>query len=118
MRALTTIWIAVLSWTLSVVWLISQLSHDAIFGKIVQSAQRFLFQETAKINLKRRRAYFHGENLSLTPKQFIVLQILVERMGEVVTKEELCEAAWETDHDVYADDALKYHVREIRRKLG
>ena len=29
MRALTTIWIAVLSWTLSVVWLISQLSHDA-----------------------------------------------------------------------------------------
>ena len=46
-----------------------------------------------KINLKRRRAYFHGENLSLTPKQFIVLQILVERMGEVVTKEELCEAA-------------------------
>ena len=39
-------------------------------------------------------------------------------MGEVVTKEELCEAAWETDHDVYADDALKYHVREIRRKLG
>ena len=47
LRALTTIWIAVLSWTLSVVWLISQLSHDAIFGKIVQSAQRFLFQETA-----------------------------------------------------------------------
>ena len=68
--------------------------------------------------MKRGRAYFHGENLSLTPKQFIVLQILVERMGEVVTKEELCEAAWETDHDVYADDALKYHVREIRRKLG
>lgn len=66
-----------------------------------------------KINLKRRRAYFHGENLRLTPKQFIVLQILVERMGEVVTKEELCEAAWETDHDVYADDALKYHVREL-----
>lgn len=32
-----------------------------------------------KINLKRRRAYFHGENLRLTPKQFIVLQILVER---------------------------------------
>ena len=60
----------------------------------------------------------NGENLRLTPKQFDILQLLVDRVGEIVTKEELFEIAWKANYDVYADDTLKYHIREIRKKLG
>lgn len=71
-----------------------------------------------KINLGIRKAFLNGENLHLTPKQFDVLQLLVDRIGEIVTKEELFESAWKAEYDICADDALKYHIREIRRKLG
>ena len=71
-----------------------------------------------KINCGTRKAFLNGENLHLTPKQFDILQLLVDRIGEVVTKEELLEIAWKGNYDIYADDAIKYHIRELRKKLG
>lgn len=71
-----------------------------------------------KINLGTRKAFLNGENLHLTSKQFNVLQLLVDRIGEIVTKEELFESVWKADYNVYADEAIKYHIKEIRRKLG
>lgn len=65
-----------------------------------------------------RKAFLNGEDIHLTPKQFDVLQLLVDRIGEIVTKEELFEIAWKAEYDICADEALKYHIREIRRKLG
>ena len=70
-----------------------------------------------KINLNTRKAYLNGVDLHLTPKQFSLLNILVENMGSVVTKEELYQTAWETNYDVNADEVLKYHIRQIRKKL-
>ena len=71
-----------------------------------------------KINLNLRKAFLNRENLRLTPKQFDILQLLVDRIGEVVPKEELFEIAWKGNYDIYADDAIKYHIRELRKKLG
>lgn len=70
-----------------------------------------------KINLGTRKAFLNGENLHLTPKQFDVFQLLVEHFGEIVTKEELFESVWKTDFDIYADAALKYQIKELRKKL-
>ena len=71
-----------------------------------------------KLNLGIRKAFLNGENLRLTPKQFDILQLLVDHIGEIVTKEEFFESAWKAEYDICADEALKYHIREIRRKLG
>ena len=70
-----------------------------------------------KININLRKAYLGGEDLHLTPKQFSLLNALVENMGRIVTKEELYQIAWDDDYDVNSDEALKYHIRELRKKL-
>lgn len=70
-----------------------------------------------KINLNLRKAYLGGEDLRLTPKQFSLLNALVENMGRIVTKEELYQIAWADDYDINSDEALKYHIRELRKKL-
>ena len=51
----------------------------------------------------------------LAPKAFAVLQYLVQRPGQLVTKDELLDVAW-SDVNV-GDGALKVCVREIRRAL-
>jgi pimeloyl-ACP methyl ester carboxylesterase/DNA-binding winged helix-turn-helix (wHTH) protein len=51
----------------------------------------------------------------LAPKAFTVLQYLVARSGQLVTKDELLELAWADVH--VGDGALKVCVREIRRAL-
>ena len=56
------------------------------------------------------------KTIRLTPKAFAVLQYLVERPGELVTKDALLEAVWPST--VVGDAVLKVCVREIRKALG
>src|SRR5262245_50015251 len=52
----------------------------------------------------------------LTPKAFAVLQCLVERPGQLVTKDVLLERVW--PGTVVGDAVLKVCVREIRKAMG
>ena len=71
-----------------------------------------------KINLNLRKAFLDGQDLKLTPKEFAVLCNLAKHMGEVVTKEQLYQDIWENDYDTSPDAALKFHVKELRKKLS
>src|SRR5262245_3559453 len=55
-------------------------------------------------------------SVNLTPKAFLVLRYLMDRPGQLVTKEELLNAAWP---EVYVSDAaLKVCIRRLRQSLG
>src|SRR5215472_4560608 len=54
--------------------------------------------------------------IPLTPKSFNVLQYLVERAGQLVTKDDLWRAVW--PNVTVTDGALTVCVREIRKALG
>ena len=70
-----------------------------------------------KINLNLRKAFLDGQDLKLTPKEFAILCNLAKHMGEVVTKEQLYQDIWENDYDTSPDATLKFHVKELRKKL-
>ena len=54
--------------------------------------------------------------MRLTPKALALLQTLVIRSGQVVTKDELFQAVW--PDTVVSDDALTSCMQELRRALG
>lgn len=57
-----------------------------------------------------------GAELFLRPKSYRVLELLAERRGELVGKDELVRMAWP---DMCAsDDSLAHCVSDIRRALG
>jgi len=57
-----------------------------------------------------------GQSIPLTPKAFAVLRYLLERPGQLVTKEELLNAAWPGTY--VSDAALKVCIRRLRQALG
>lgn len=59
-----------------------------------------------------------GQKLALPPKAFAVLKALVERPGEVVTREELRTRLWPADTFVEFDDSLNHAVKKLRQVLG
>ena len=60
---------------------------------------------------------WHGERaVQLTPKAFALLRYLVERPGQLVTKEELLNAIW--PETIVGEGVLTTHVRAIRQALG
>ena len=69
-----------------------------------------------KLNLGIRKAFLNGENLRLTPKQFDILQLLVDRVGEIVTKEELSIALWDTI-DFIDENALQVNLTRLKKTM-
>jgi DNA-binding winged helix-turn-helix (wHTH) protein/Flp pilus assembly protein TadD len=59
-----------------------------------------------------------GARIPLTPQAVRLLLILVQRRGELVSRQELYGLLWGTDHSVDVDRALNTLIRHVRRALG
>ena len=60
----------------------------------------------------------HGMRLKLSGQPFQVLVILLQRAGEVVTREELHQALWPADTFVDFDHGLNTAINKVRAALG
>lgn len=59
-----------------------------------------------------------GSVLNISGQPFRILELLVERSGEVVTREEIRSSLWADDHNVDFDAAINVGIRRIREVLG
>jgi len=65
----------------------------------------------------RREVYRDGRYVSLTRKQFAVLEVLVAAEGGVVSAEELLKRAWDQNADPFTN-AVRITVSALRKRLG
>jgi DNA-binding winged helix-turn-helix (wHTH) protein/TolB-like protein len=59
-----------------------------------------------------------GDRIKLPPQPLRVLELLVSRSGEVVTRTEIRERIWRDDTFVDFEQGLNFCVRQIREALG
>ncbi|MFF8957805.1 response regulator transcription factor [Streptomyces sp. NPDC014894] len=70
-----------------------------------------------RLDSVRRLAERDGRGLELSPKEFSVLQILLEADGAAVSAEELLERAWDAHADPFTG-AVRVCMSKLRGKLG
>lgn len=68
------------------------------------------------VDLANRSVFVDGERLSLTRKEFRLLQILAQHAGNVVTHSQLLNEIWGTGHD-QDSHYLRIFVRKLRQKI-
>ncbi len=64
-----------------------------------------------------RRAHRGDVEIDLTAKEFALLEALMRRPGEVLTRFELLEAGWDDDYE-NRSNVISAFVRLLRRKVG
>ncbi len=69
------------------------------------------------LNTKTYECELDGEPLSLTPTEFSILRILLEKQGTVVTLEELFHAVWKDEYYSKNSSTITVHVRHLREKM-
>jgi DNA-binding response OmpR family regulator len=65
----------------------------------------------------QRRVTRGGEPLTLSPKEFAVLEVLLEARGTVVSSEEILHRAWDDAANPFTN-AVRMTVSRLRAKLG
>ena len=69
-----------------------------------------------RLDVERRRVRCLGKSTKLTPRLIMLLQMLMEKHGEVVERDVLFKKVWETN---YTGDTrtLDVHVSWLRRAI-
>ncbi|WP_203816849.1 response regulator transcription factor [Paractinoplanes ferrugineus] len=75
-----------------------------------------LEQDGIVLDVTRHTAARDGRVLSLSPKEFAVLHVLLRAGGRVVSAEELLEQAWDEHTDPFTN-AVRMTVMTLRKKL-
>lgn len=70
-----------------------------------------------RVNLGAKEIAVDGESVALTPTEYEICELLARRRGQVLSREQIREAAlgWDSDAD---DAAISMHVSRARKKLA
>ena len=61
--------------------------------------------------------YLDGDEISLTPTEFTILQALCEAKGRVLSAEELFHIIWKDEYYSKSNNTITVHIRHLREKL-
>jgi DNA-binding response OmpR family regulator len=70
-----------------------------------------------RIDRQAREVILDGERVELSPKEFDLLALLGERLGEVVSKREMLAEVWRQPYGG-GDRTVDVHLSSLRNKLG
>ena len=68
------------------------------------------------IRPKERRVLRNNQEVSLTPKEYDILLFLVKNRGEVLTKEQIYQAVWDSEY-LLDDSNIMAFIRKLRKKI-
>ncbi len=68
------------------------------------------------IDVPARRVYRRGGEVSLTSREYALLEFLARRAGEVVGRAEIAEHVWDEHYDPFSN-VVDVYIQRLRRKL-
>src|SRR5215471_5122942 len=71
-----------------------------------------------ELRVRNREIYKYGVRVKLRPQPFQVLQALLEKPGDVVTREELRQRLWHGETFVDFENGLNTAMKELRGLLN
>jgi DNA-binding winged helix-turn-helix (wHTH) protein len=74
--------------------------------------------EAFEVDLRAQELYKAGRKIKLQVQPFQVLAMLLERPGEVVTRDEMQKRLWPADTFVDFDHSLNTAIKKLRQALG
>lgn len=67
--------------------------------------------------VRTHQCFLDGRELTLTPTEFSILQILLEHKGEVVSAEALFHQIWKDEYYIKSNNTITVHIRHLREKM-
>ncbi len=88
----------------------------AILRRTYKDNSRLLELMGSAIDFSKAEVIKNGEIISLTAKEFALLETLARNEGRIVTLDSLCEALW-GDNPFGYENSLNAHIRRVREKI-
>jgi DNA-binding response OmpR family regulator len=80
------------------------------------TAADFLKVADLHLDVQHRRVMRAAKPVALSPREFDVLQVLMQEPGRVFSRTELCERVWQRDHQ-YDTRTVEIFIARLRKKV-
>ena len=104
-------------------YLVKPFAFSELFARVQALIRRGKGKETTRfeitdlvMNISKRVVTRGGKKIELTPKEFTLLQYLLERKGEVVTRTMLSQNVWGYHFDSMSN-VIDVHINSLRKKV-
>lgn len=85
--------------------------------KTIEGTGNILTYQNVDLNIKSREVLVDGQEIDLTPIEFIILKSLLEKKSEVLGSEDLFYKIYPDEYYI-KNNTVSVHIRHIREKLG
>lgn len=89
----------------------------AILRRVKPTNESLLTFEEITLNQEKHQVFVGTEQVTLTAKEFRVLELLMQARGKVITREVLLEKVWGYDF-IGETRTVDVHIRSLRKKLA
>ncbi|MCR5459829.1 MAG: response regulator transcription factor [Acetatifactor sp.] len=77
-----------------------------------------LTHKNLSLYVKEGRAFLRGTELTLTSKEYAILQLLLSHPDKIFSRSNIFDSLWGDDSGNYDDNAVKVHMSNLRSKLS
>lgn len=85
--------------------------------RLAGRSREILSHKGVELDTAARQVSLHGELVSLTTREFNILQILMEHLGQIMTRDQLEQALYSWGDEIESN-TIQVHIHHLRKKLG
>ena len=89
----------------------------ALLRRSSKNKENILSVSNIELNLDKEQVYVEGKEVTLTKKEYMILEYLLRNKGQLLSRNQLLEHAWDRNVDIFTNVA-DTHIKNLRKKLG
>lgn len=82
------------------------------------TVEQVIIHSALVMNVDTHECILNEKPLLLTPTEFSILRILLEKKGSVVSAEELFHEIWQDEYYCKSNNTITVHIRHLREKMS
>jgi DNA-binding response OmpR family regulator len=89
----------------------------ALIRRTSENKENILYISDLKLYLDKEKVFIGSKEIKLTKKEFMVLEYFLRNKGQVLSRNQILEHAWDRNVDIFTN-VVDTHIKNLRRKLG
>lgn len=96
----------------------AQLRRYKRYGNEQKEDDDIIVHNGLVLNVKTHECILNEKPIILTPTEFSILHILCQKIGQVVSAEDLFHQIWKDEYYSKSNNTITVHIRHLREKMG
>ena len=89
----------------------------ALIRRTSENKENILYTSDIKLYLDKEKVFIGSKEIKLTKKEFMILEYFLRNKGQVLSRNQILEHAWDRNVDIFTN-VVDTHIKNLRRKLG